>query len=247
MAIDTARSPFTTIEPVLDEVHGIWDESDIFTKYRVSLTFTGRLMGGVPQKPEAIEGWIRQRIQGGDAEVFQLMRQTLEDEEIDTTGLTSIEQLHEAARRFAAEQHGNCFRRDANGLFISDYQVKAAIKENTNILYAGDRWGKTKKGPRSFVAERVFVDEPRVYLGRTEPDGIHLQVGHVVGPRGPRSTLTYYDYVEMASIEFTVSSLRDEVEAEHWKMIFLAAQRNGLGALRSLGYGQFKITGFDRQ
>jgi hypothetical protein len=246
MAIDTARSPFTTIEPVLDEVHGIWDESDIFTKYRVSLTFTGRLMGGVPQKPEALEGWSRQRIHGGDEEVKNIMRQTLEDLEVDTTDGMTIEQMYEAARRFAAEQHGNTFRRDANGLFINDYQIKAALKENVNILYAGDRWGKTKKGPKSFVAERVFVDEPRVYLGRTEPDGIHLQVGHVVGPRGPRSTLTYYDFCERPTVEFTVSSLRDEVEPEQWKCIFLAMQRNGIGALRSLGYGQFRVTGFDR-
>ncbi|MDQ3540249.1 MAG: hypothetical protein M3440_06130 [Chloroflexota bacterium] len=246
MAVDLARETFTDLEPVLDEVHGIWDDSDVFTKYRVSCTFTGKLMGGVPQKPEAIEGWIRQRITGGDAEMLHLMRQTLEDLEIDTTNLNSAEELQSAARRFAAEQHGNTFRRDANGLFLSDYQIKAAIKENVNILYAGDRWGKTKKGPKSFVAERVFVDEPRIYLGRTQSDGMHLQVGHVTGPKGPRSTLTYYDYCEQPTLTFTLSSLRDEVEADHWKQIFLAMQRNGIGAIRSMGYGQFRVTAFDR-
>lgn len=236
------------VEPVLDEVQGIWDDDEaaLFTKYRVTLRFVGRLMGGVPQKPEAIEGWIRKRIQGGDAEVFQLMRETLDDLAVDTDGMETIDQLYAAAKRFAAEQHGNTFRRDANGIFLAAYQIKAAIKENVNILYAGDRWGKTKKGPKSFVAERVFVDEERIYLNRTEPDGMHLQVGHVVGPRGPRSTLTYYDYCEQPEVTFTVSSLRDEVTGQQWKEIFLAMQRNGIGALRSMGYGQFKVTDFTR-
>ena len=241
-----ARETFIDLEPVLDEVHGIWDDADVFTKYRVALTFMGKIMGGVPQKPEAIEGWIRQRVIGGDEEVRQLMRQTLEDLEIDTSEMVTIEDYQAAAKRFAAEQHGNTFRRDANGLFLADYQIKAGLKENCNILYAGDRWGKTKKGPRSFLAERVFVDEPRIYLGRTQSDGMHLQVGHVTGPKGPRSTLTYYDYCEQPSVTFTVSSLRDELEAKHWKEIFLAMQRNGIGALRSMGYGQFRVTGFDK-
>lgn len=233
-------------EPNMNEVKGIWDDSEIFTKYRVTLGFTGRVMGGVPQKPEAIEGWIRKRIQGGDQEVLQIMRETLEDLEVETDGTESIEQLYAAAKKYAAEQHGNTFRRDENGLFIAAYQLKAALKENTNILYAGDRWGKTKKGPKSFVSERVFVDEDRIYLNREEPDGMHLQVGHVTGPRGPRSTLTYYDYVQQPEVTFTVSSLRDEVEPQQWKEIFLAMQRNGIGALRSMGYGQFKVTGFEK-
>lgn len=233
-------------EPKMTEVNGIWDDAEIFTKYRVTLGFTGRVMGGVPQKPEAIEGWIRKRIQGGDQEVLQIMRETLEDLEVETDGTESIEQLYAAAKKYAAEQHGNTFRRDENGLFIAAYQLKAALKENTNILYAGDRWGKTKKGPKSFVSERVFVDEDRIYLNREEPDGMHLQVGHVTGPRGPRSTLTYYDYVQQPEVSFTVSSLRDEVTPQQWKEIFLAMQRNGIGALRSMGYGQFKVTGFDK-
>ena len=49
-------------------------------------------------------------------------------------------------------------------------QVKtqeAALKESVHILYAGDRWGKTKKGPKSFVAERVFLEGDRIYLGNS--------------------------------------------------------------------------------
>lgn len=235
-----------TAERTLDTIDGIWDDNELFAKYRVSLRFTDRVMGGVPQRPEMIESWLRQRITGGDEEVRLMMIRTLDELGVDAPVDMSMDDLYAAAKRVAKEQHGNTFRRDQNGLFLAAYQIKAALKENTNILYAGDRWGKTKKGPKAYLAERVFVDEDRVHLGRDEPDGMHLQVGHVTGPQGPRSTLTYYDYCEQPSAQFTVSSLQDCIEPDQWKMVFLAMQRNGVGALRSMGYGQFKVTGFDR-
>lgn len=234
------------IESAPPRVQGIWDDREVFTLYRVSATFTDKIMGGIPQKPDAIEAWLRQRITKGDEEVKRMMKETLQGLEINTDGMTTIEQLKEAARIHATEQHANTFYRDEHGMYISGYQIKASIKENVNILYAGDRWGKTNKGPKGFVAERVFVDEDRIYLGRYKPDGMQLQVGHVNGPRGPRSILTYYDYVLQPEVTFTVFSLRDEVTQQQWKEIFLAAQRNGIGAVRSMGFGQFRVTGFEK-
>lgn len=253
----TLTSP---LEPTLAPITGIWDaeEAKLFTRYRVSLTFTGRVMGGVPQKPEMIEGWLRQRITGGDEEVRQMMVKTLEELGVEVAGGMSMEELKEAAKQVAAQQHGNTFRRDEQGLFLAAYQPKAGLKENTAILYPYQtmKMGPTKKAARAFLAERVFIDEERIHLHRIgpdgehiaihEPDGMHLQIGHISGPKGPRSTLTYYDFVEQPSVTFTVSSLQDMIPAEMWRDIFLAMQRNGIGALRSMGYGAFKVIGFTR-
>lgn len=231
------------------DVIGIFDdqEKDLFTKYRITATFVGLVMGGVPQKPEIIEAWLRQRIVGGDEEIRRSVLKTLEELDYDLPADAGYEQLVEAVKEVAAKRNGNTFRRsDPYGLYLSGYQVKALLKECTNILYAGERWGVTKKGPKSYVAERVFVDEERIPLGRTDPDGTHLQVGQVSGPKGPRSTLTYYDYVEGAEIAFTASSLRDCIEPKQWAELLILGQREGLGALRSLGYGQFKVTGFEK-
>ena len=227
-------------------VTGIWDDDDLFTQYRVSLQFTNEVMGGVPQKPEIIESWLRQRILGGDEELRLALIKTLDDLDIDVPADATREDVIEAAQEMAATRNGNTFRRDENGLFLAAYQIKAALKESTNILFAGERWGVTKKGPKSYLAERVFVDEERVHLGRLEPDGTHMQVGHVTGPRGRRSTLTYYDYCVQPEITFTVSSLQDSITFDQWKDILRTCQREGIGALRSLGYGQFRITGFDK-
>lgn len=235
-----------------NDIVGLWDDADLFTRYHVSATFVAKVMGGVPQKPEIIESWLRQRILGGDEELRVQLLKTLDDLDIEVPTDATREEIIEAAKQVAATRNGNTFRRDEHGLFLADYQAKAMLKECTAILYPGGnvagshKWGVTKKAPRSYLAERVFVDEAAIHLGRLEPDGTHLQVGQVSGPKGPRSTLTYYDYCERATIAFTVSSVEDCIKPDHWRRILLLGQREGVGALRSMGYGQFRVTAFDR-
>lgn len=233
-------------------VVGIWDhlEAELFARYRVELEFRSKVMGGVPQNPKIIEGWIRQKFAGNDDEVRELLLRTLDQLGMEPdAGELTREQLDEIAKHAAAEQKGNTFARTDDGCCLGDYQIKAMLKEATSIIYPwgpDNKWGPTKKAPRSFFAERVFVDEEWIPLGRLEPDGKHLQIGQVTGPKGPRSTLTYYDWCKQPTIAFTVSSLEDMVKPEHWQRILLTGQREGLGAIRSLGHGQFKVKAFDR-
>ena len=237
----------TTLVAPTAPVVGLWDDSDLFTRYRVELTFVDKVMGGVPQRPEIIEGWLRQRFTGNDnAEMRMLMLRTLEQLDLPVDAEMTMEQLHEVAKHAAAQQKGNTFFRNWGFLCLGDYQIKAGLKESTNILFGSDRWGPTRKGPKGYLAERVFVDEQWISLGKEEPDGTHLQIGQVTGPKGPRSTLTYYDYVQRASIAFTVSSLEDCIKTDQWRKILLLMQREGLGAIRSLAHGQFRVTAFDK-
>jgi len=230
-------------------VTGIFDESRVFTTYRVGVTFTELVMGGIPQKTEAIESWLRKRIFGGDEELrIQLIR-TLQDLEVDVPQDATRDEVIEAAHKMAATRNGNTFRRDARGLGLAAYNVKAMLKEATAILYpggpaGGHKWGSTGKAPKSFLAERIFVDDYLIPFGRTEPDGVHMQVGHVSGPKGRRSTLTYYDYCAQPEVAFTISSSEDSITPDQWRRILIQGQRLGMGALRSMGYGQFKVTAF---
>jgi len=228
-------------------VIGIFDDAALFSKYRVKATFTDLVLGGVPQKPEIIEAWIRQRlnITSERTELLHMMAATLTDLGVDVDADATDEEIIESSRKVADLRNGNTFRRDVDGLFLAAYQVKAMLKEATNILFAGERWGITKKGPKSFLAERVFVDEQRIHLGRNDPDGTLTQIGHVNGPKGPRSTLTYIDYCVQPEISFNVSSLNDCITKEQWSQILGHSQRLGLGALRSMGHGQFRVTAFD--
>lgn len=153
-------------------------------------------------------------------------------------------------------------------------------KECVNILFAGNRWGPTKKGPKSFTAERVFPWPDRIYLGnrpkgmldtqddevaakfaksngnghgtglampeRNGADGRLLFTGHTTGPKGPVSTLTYYQYVERVRLDFDLLVCDDSIEPEHWQEILEHAQDNGLGTLRSQGHGRFTVVQFEK-
>lgn len=108
--------------------------------------------------------------------------------------------------------------------------MKAMLKESTNILFGGERWGATKKGPRSFVAEGVFIEPDRLWLGVREPSGIELMIGHLMGPGGSRSTLGYHEYVEGANLTIQVLGVRDCIAEAQWREIWVHAQENGFGA-----------------
>lgn len=229
---------------------------DLFTTYRIELTFTAKIMGGVPRDPKIIEGWLRSKAGISDEhEIRQAMLRTLTELGVNLTGAETFDELVTASEALAAQRQTNGFKRDDQGLYIEARQVKAMLKESVNILFAGDRWGRTKKGPRSYTAERLFVAPDRIHLGRMEPDGVDMVIGHVTGPQGPRSTLAYHEYVEQASITFSIDSTdaapgskgapTDCIDPEHWPLIWMHAEANGLGALRSQGHGQFAVTAFE--
>jgi hypothetical protein len=239
---------------------GIFDDqtTDLFIRYRARLQFRGRVAGGTPSDPKLIEAWLRRQTGVTDVEEIRAMTvQTLielgVDAEVfgeDADPTLRFETISQVAELIAKKSKTTMFKRDEVGLYIENRGVKAMLKECVNVLYASkeraDRWGPTGKGPRSATAEWVFVDPPHISLGRTEPDGVELSIGHIVGPQGPRSTLDYYEYVEGAIIDFDVMVLKDRVDQKHWPEIWRYAQESGLGAKRSQGLGTFDIVGWDR-
>jgi hypothetical protein len=225
---------------------GIFDQDAVFTTYRARITFRGKLMGGIPKDPKIIEGWLRAKAGiGAEEEIRQAMLRTLVELGADVRPDMSYAELQSASEALSAQKSTNGFKQDEGGLYLESRAIKAMLKESTNILFAGDRWGRTKKGPRSFLAERVFVNPDRIAFGLHEPSGIELFIGHVSGPAGPSSNLTYYEYVEGVTIDFDVMVAEDAIEHDHWPRIWVHAQENGIGALRSQGYGRFDIEAWD--
>lgn len=221
---------------------GIFDnQAGVFTTYHARIQFRDKLMGGTPKDPKIIEAWLRKKTGIQDEEeIRRAMLRTLLELGADVSPDMSYDELEAASEKLATKQAVG-FKNGEHGLYLESRVVKAMLKECTNILYAGDRWGKTKKGPRSFLAERVFITPDKLWLDRQEPDGVELFIGHVSGPRGPQSTLTHYEYVEGAVIDFDVMVAEDAIDHEHWPQIWVLAQENGLGALRSQGFGRFDI------
>jgi len=222
-------------------------KAEIFTTYRAQLTFRSKLLGGIPKDPKIIEGWLRSKAGiSSEEEVRQAMLRTLVELGAEVRPDMTFEELQEASKHLAAVKQTNGFKRDTDGLYIEDRQIKAMIKESVNILYAGERWGKTKKGPRNFTAERVFVSPERIHLGKADPDGVEMMIIHASGPTGPIHSLSYSEYVEQPVITFDVMVTKDEIAHENWPEIWLHAEENGLGANRSQSFGRFDVTGWEQ-
>lgn len=213
-------------------------------------------MGGIPKDPKAIEGWLKKTMFGGvEPEREEMRRELLKTAVavgiIDPQGMTN-EELDAAIEELAGEKHTVGFKRDERGIYVEDRIVKAMLRETVNIKYAGQRWGKDEqgiaKGPKAYFVERVFIKPARIYLGRTEPDGVEMFVGHPSGPTGKTANLTYYEYCDQAVIRFDVMVLKtddgkgkDMIPPERWPHIWVEGQEIGLGAVRSQSYGRFDV------
>jgi len=163
--------------------------------------------------------------------------------------------LSEAVDDAASEKKAQVFKRTVDGHhpYIEGRQVKALIKEATSIAYprGAHKFGQYKntkgvttggKDPMAYVAERVFIAERPIVVA-DEVSGIDLAVGHIKDWKGDtRSTLGYFEYVEYPEITIEVEVSGDCLTEDQWSMIWSHAERQGLGARRSQGAGQFVTT-----
>jgi hypothetical protein len=232
---------------------GVFDDNPAFLNqwclYGASIEWVGKVMGGVPMDARIIEGWLRTKMGISDREELrQAMLRTAYEVGLDVSENMSYEQLVELTSKVASARQTQGFKvaHDDGQLYLESRQVKAMLRESTNILFAGDRWGKTKKGPRAYLAERVFVFPSILKLGVTEPDGVDLSIGHLTGPGGPRATIGYTQFVMAPKIDCQVMVLEDAIDPDHWARIWGAGQFEGLGARRSAGHGVFEVTRWDR-
>lgn len=227
-----------------------------FAAYDVELSFHDKLLGGSPKKPDLIEAWIRKSAGVTDEmERRRIVVQTLKDQGvelpagIDVSGDISdvtYEEVIRASEAIAGEQNTCGFKKNGHGIYVESRHVKAMIREAVNIGFAGERWGRTRKGPKAFTAERVMVGPDQILLGDEEPHGVHRTIKHIEDRQGKRSALGYYEYVEQPVISFQVEVLDDDIAHENWPRIWVIAEMEGLGACRSQGYGTFSVTKWER-
>lgn len=225
-------------------------EQALFPTYQATLVFRDKIMGGTPKDPKIIMAWLRTKTSITDEQELQaVMRRTLIELGADVPQNATYDQLVEASEKLANRQAVG-FKRDERGLYVEARAIKAMLKESVSILFPyqkkDGKWGVTQKAARAYLAERVFVDPDKVYLDVSEPSGVDLFIGHTTGPKGPQSNLTLYEYVHRPTITFDVKVAEDGVDVKKWPTIWAHAQENGLGALRSQGFGRFDIEGFKR-
>jgi hypothetical protein len=143
-----------------------------------------------------------------------------------------VEATEEVERGYAT------FKQDDNGLYYEARCVRAHIKDCANQLQGilGIKALKAK------VANRVYVEPAKIYLGKSEPDGSEVRIIHAMTMKGPRSSLKTIDYVTDAKLNFTLRVLEDGViDRDILEAIFEYGGTHGMGQERSQDWGKYEL------
>jgi len=209
---------------------------EIWKWFDCRIQIKDRLMGGIPHSPELIKGWLGSKF--------------AEEKDRDKIAKATASELKEMAD---SKEDGtwNGFKFDEKeGLYVESRQVKAMIKEAASVL-------RVKLGIAAFkakVAERIFIEPDKIFLGRMEPDGREERPISAMTAMGPINALKRTDYIETPVLEFRIKALndplvaknKDKIHPEAYLPLLLGyAQDNGFGADRSQGYGQFHMEKFE--
>lgn len=206
-------------------------------EYRGTMVVSN-LAGGVPTDENVAKGWIKSKLVGStDEQIQEMVAKTMLERGV------SAEEAADIVNEF---KNLNGFKRDENGLYIEGRQLKAAVKEAVSIAVAAGKieqrgWGATNKWIMGFIAEHVMVKEERLYLGKTKADRINQRFVSTHNGTG----ISYEEVVDEATITFTIIS-DVEFTDDHYSMIFLTGEYQGLGASRSQGFGRYRMTDWEQ-
>lgn len=224
----------------------------LFVYYDVEMRFRERLYGGVPKDPKIVQAWLAKKTGFDDELTKAQLIQSLNERGVPAAEGMTQEEMEKLVDDMA-DKKVNGFKLDDHSIYIESRQIIAAIKESTNILWSGERWGPTRKGPKAFVSERVYIPTSKVRLLKpggdkgyiTEPDGVETNLVHTTGPAGRVSAFTRSEYVDGAHIKFILKALRGHLEVERFVALFLHIGENGLGAARSQGKGKCDVLSWE--
>lgn len=142
------------------------------------------------------------------------------------------------------------FPRDEKGVFFWNYQVKAFLKNNGNVLK--DMLGV--KNLKSKIENAVFIEPRRIYLFRGREvvqaaDRFLERPLRAQTARGERVTLAGSELVEAGcEMEFQIEILENkEVTEKIIRTILDYGRRRGLGQWRNGGWGQFEVVEFQKK
>lgn len=104
------------------------EHSRRFTVYRVGIRMNDKLVGGIPNDPKAIEGWIATRMMISDEQAqLDMVAQTLRETGIPVPENATRDEIRAAAEEVAETTHACGFKSDQVGAYLESRCVKAMI------------------------------------------------------------------------------------------------------------------------
>ena len=201
----------------------------MWKKYKVELEFNTPFASSTPKNPKDIEAMLEARMPS------KLPPDPVSIPELASQVAEEVEATEEVERGYAT------FKRDDEGLYYEARCVRAHIKDCANALqgHLGIRALKSK------VAQRVYVEPEKLYIGKTEPDGSETRIVHAMTMKGPRSSLKTIDFVNDVRLGFNLKVLADGVITEDiLRSIFEYGSTHGIGQERSQDWGRYTLTEF---
>lgn len=210
-------------------------ETEVWKRYQVVLQVTNEFMAGIPKNQDIIQTWLESR-KPSDAAIA---KRVASGEQVTPIPDLVAKIADEVAATDEAEKSWLGFKTDdEKGLYIEGSNVKAHLKDCSNILQKL----LDMKAIRSKLADRVYVEDERVYLGKSDPDAYYEHPVHVMTMQGPRSALKRNDYVNAPRLSFVLRVLNDGVITEGLlRTVFEYGGTHGIGAERGLGYGRYTL------
>ena len=206
----------------------------MWKKYEVELRFTTPFASSTPKNPKDIDAMLIARAPS-EAE---LRKRKEAGEEIVPLGELGEQVAEEVKASEEVERGYATFKRDDKGLYYEARCIKAHIKDCANQLQGF----LETKALKSKVANRVYVEPAKIYLGKSEPDGSEVRIVHAMTMKGPRSSLKTIDFVDSPVLKFRLKMLDDGViDEEILKAIFEYGGEHGMGQERSQDWGKYKL------
>lgn len=182
-------------------------------KFKIMLT--QEMLGTVPKDPEIYATYIESK-----------KPENIADEEFPT-----VEKIE--------EKGWTGFHKDEKGIFIYDYMIKGFLKNAGNIL----KNYLKMTAVRSKLTDFAFVFPRKIYLQKSEPDGVLERPLRANGPLGPRVCLAKSDLISSGTfMEFEVGLVPGSpLKMENIETIMEYGQLCGLGQWRNAGFGKFMV------
>jgi hypothetical protein len=210
----------------------------MFQKVDVAIQFRDQLVGGLPKSKKVLETYLEAKF---GKPIDNFLERLADDLGINDEGSEEFPDVTddlEEKRKLVITG----FKRDEHGLYLSDYQIKAMLKQCASLL----KITTAVRGSRQVFHEGLVVRPPRLYLDRMAPDGMELFCGHVMTMQGKRSVLRKSEIVRQATIAMQVWILDTKViTLEHLRQCFELGQEVGLGSCRSFEQGKFDVIQFE--
>jgi len=193
-------------------------------KRKYKLTFTEKILGSSPMSDDIYSRFILDEWKKKHPEEYD---QAAADDE-----LSMIENDNGAS-----EMKLTGFRKDEEGVYLLNYQIKGNFKENSNIL----KDALNIKNLRSKIVKFVHVFPRHLWL-KEKVDGIYERPIQVMTMQGPRVGLAASEYVDSGvSIEIEVSIVPNK-QGVDWNVVealLSHGEVNGISQWRSAYFGTY--------